>query len=364
MEMQSVDSQKGEILFRRKLVQQQVHGQSQFTDELSADEIERLLRARMAHTHRHMAALQRSGACLSPYLEIGAERGQRSLVMENDVGACGAAIDLSFDMLQSCAHYGNIFGKKKLPLRVCCDANRLPFRDGSIPFVFCYETLHHFPEPGPVLREVWRVLAPGGWFLLDEEPCRKLLHFKVYQRQKIYSREFRQRSLFLRAFDSLFSRMNCNEVEHGIIENHSIPLSTWWSALAPFADRRINLLPKVPEFLRRRLDDEFTVLNAPPSRVKHAFKVVLAWLFGGVISGVCRKPGELGRPVRLEDAFTCPNCRDAGNEASLARGESRFVCSACACAYPVLDGVVFLFTRSKLQELYPDLAARASRQAS
>ena len=43
-------------------------------------------------------------------------------VMENDLGAAGAAVDISFDMLRSGAHYAKVFKRPNVPLRVCCDA--------------------------------------------------------------------------------------------------------------------------------------------------------------------------------------------------------------------------------------------------
>lgn len=58
---------------------------------------------------------------------------------------------------------------RSCPLRLCCDANRLPLRSDAVPFVFCYEFLHHFPELTPVIRKIHRILA-GGTFFFSEEP--------------------------------------------------------------------------------------------------------------------------------------------------------------------------------------------------
>src|SRR5690349_17063800 len=86
MEHQDLKSQKGEIEFRRLLVRQQVAGDKIFQDELDAGEMTRLLEARMQDTATRIREIGRSGVTLAPYLEIGAERGQRALVLENDVG--------------------------------------------------------------------------------------------------------------------------------------------------------------------------------------------------------------------------------------------------------------------------------------
>ncbi|GAB6166684.1 class I SAM-dependent methyltransferase [Thermostilla marina] len=51
---------------------------------------------------------------------------------------------------------------------VQCDARRLPFRDGSVPAVCSNSIVHHIPEPSEVLRESWRITAPGGLFFFRD----------------------------------------------------------------------------------------------------------------------------------------------------------------------------------------------------
>jgi SAM-dependent methyltransferase len=146
---------------------QQIENKKIFKDEFDAAGIEKILKTRMEKTLDQMTLIQNKRIPLSPYIEVGAERCQRSLVMENDLGIkSGAAIDISFDMLKSCSHYQNVFNKPEPPIRICCDANKLPFSTGTIPFIFCYETLHHFPDPTPITREIFRVMLPGGFFFL------------------------------------------------------------------------------------------------------------------------------------------------------------------------------------------------------
>ncbi len=43
-----------------------------------------------------------------------------------------------------------------------CDARALPFPDSSFDVVWTYATVEHIPEPERVLREIRRVLKPGG----------------------------------------------------------------------------------------------------------------------------------------------------------------------------------------------------------
>jgi 2-polyprenyl-3-methyl-5-hydroxy-6-metoxy-1,4-benzoquinol methylase len=42
------------------------------------------------------------------------------------------------------------------------DIARLPYADGSFDLITCFEVIEHVPEPGAVLAELARVLAPGG----------------------------------------------------------------------------------------------------------------------------------------------------------------------------------------------------------
>jgi SAM-dependent methyltransferase len=47
---------------------------------------------------------------------------------------------------------------------VVFDGVSLPFEDGSFDSVYCKQVLEHVRDPGPLLAEVARVLAPGGLF--------------------------------------------------------------------------------------------------------------------------------------------------------------------------------------------------------
>jgi len=47
-------------------------------------------------------------------------------------------------------------------LRICSDARQLPFRDGSFDVILCFGVLPHFEDSEATLRELFRVLQPGG----------------------------------------------------------------------------------------------------------------------------------------------------------------------------------------------------------
>lgn len=340
---QSLESQQGEIRFRRLLVEQQVAGRPVFEDEFDAAGIRAVLERRMADTADAMTRLRGRGVPLSPYLELGAERGQRALVLENDLDARGVAVDLSLDMLRSTAHYAGVFGRPRLPLRICCDVHTLPFRTASLPFVFCYEFLHHFPAPGPVVREVHRVLAPGGWFFFDEEPFRHVLRLRIGRAPKLYSRDGQRAGLMRRAIHRFFMEHSCNEEDYGILENHEIPLEAWREALAPFPEREVDLWSL--RRLRSRLWGE-----------RNPLVHRLVSLLGGRIGGLCRKAAGPGTAVTaMREALVCPECRDRGHDATLQEADGGLCCGECAARYLVRDGVLVLLTRAKRAQLYPEL---------
>ena len=53
------------------------------------------------------------------------------------------------------------------------DAERLPFDDACFDLVFGHAVLHHIPDVEQSLREVLRVLKPGGRFVFAGEPTRR-----------------------------------------------------------------------------------------------------------------------------------------------------------------------------------------------
>lgn len=342
MSRQSPANKLGEIEFRRKLVRQQVGGERLFSDEYDSVKIESILRERMSTTKRQMAKLKEAGTCLAPYLEIGSERCQRSLVMENELGSSGIALDISFEMLDSCEHYRGLFGMDKNPARVCADAYSLPLAADSIPFVFCYETLHHFPDPAPVVEEIYRVLAPGGVFFFDEEPYKRMLHLNAYKSVRRSPVNPGRAAKVRSAVDYFLAKRVCNEEMYGIIEQHDIKVRSWTRALDVFEEAELRLV--LPGSI-----------EVDPLAGRGSLRYLLAYLLGGKISGTCRKEGVPGLsgsddPFRLT---ICPECMRTGKECSLKQEEAALVCGQCGGHFPLVNGVAFLFSRNSLEELYP-----------
>lgn len=60
-----------------------------------------------------------------------------------------------------------------------CDATAIPVADGSFDAVLCTEMLEHVPEPARVVRELARVLRPGGRLMLTA-PLGSGIHQEPY----------------------------------------------------------------------------------------------------------------------------------------------------------------------------------------
>jgi SAM-dependent methyltransferase/uncharacterized protein YbaR (Trm112 family) len=340
---------QGEIAFRAKLARQHVTGEVLLPDYYPREAHDEILRERVEATCAKMAELARAGVPLSPFLELGAERGQRSLVLANDFGATGIAADISYHQLLTLDHFSHLFQRERLPTRVCCDANHLPFRSNAFSFVFCYQFLHHFPSLLPIISEINRVLG-DGYFYFDEEPFKRRARLRLYQQeQKVYAEATLRKSKRRRLVESFVSEERSDEVEHGIIENHDITLREWSDALRVFPERDVDLVSvggaasKLGDRLRGR-----NVVNL---------------LLGGRIAGLCRKKTSSGRlpPTDIAELLGCPGCvtsvGDAVDRPPLSRRRGALVCSECGTSYPEKDGILVLLPRTELEQLYPDLAS-------
>jgi SAM-dependent methyltransferase len=77
------------------------------------------------------------------------------------------AFDLTEPMLRAARAFHGGRGARNLAY-VAGDVAALPFRQGAFGVVTCRIAPHHFAEPAAAVREVARVLAPGGTFLVQD----------------------------------------------------------------------------------------------------------------------------------------------------------------------------------------------------
>ncbi|HEX7661533.1 MAG TPA: class I SAM-dependent methyltransferase [Pseudonocardiaceae bacterium] len=104
-------------------------------------------------------------------MELGSGTGFFLLnLMQAGVAEKGSVTDLSPGMVRVALHNAEMLG---LPVdgRVA-DAERIPYDDDTFDLVVGHAVLHHIPDVPAALREVLRVLKPGGRFVFAGEPSR------------------------------------------------------------------------------------------------------------------------------------------------------------------------------------------------
>lgn len=107
------------------------------------------LRAGLAFAHRPLERV----------IDLGGGTGRASRSLER-IGVEATVFDYSGRMLAHATDAG-------IP-GVRADAASLPLCDGTVDAVVVTDALHHFPDPEGTIREVARVLAPGGVVVIRE----------------------------------------------------------------------------------------------------------------------------------------------------------------------------------------------------
>jgi SAM-dependent methyltransferase len=104
-------------------------------------------------------------------LELGSGSGFFLLnLMQGGVAKRGSVTDLSPGMVQVALRNAASLGLD-VDGRVA-DAERIPYPDDTFDLVVGHAVLHHIPDVPAALREVLRVLKPGGRFVFAGEPTR------------------------------------------------------------------------------------------------------------------------------------------------------------------------------------------------
>jgi ubiquinone/menaquinone biosynthesis C-methylase UbiE len=97
-------------------------------------------------------------------LDVGCGTGAASRSAAS-VAASVVGIDLSPEMIRQARELAS--GQANVHFEIA-DSEHLPFDEGAFTAVVCSNSFHHYPDPGRAVREMTRVLAPGGRLVLGD----------------------------------------------------------------------------------------------------------------------------------------------------------------------------------------------------
>ena len=112
----------------------------------------------------HLGLPQPGGAVL----DAGGGTGR---VAQFFLGKAAAVVvaDQTFEMLQEVRKKDGLSG-------VCALTEEMPFNDGHFCCIVMVDALHHVADQAATIRELWRLLKPGGSIIIEEPDIR---NFKV-----------------------------------------------------------------------------------------------------------------------------------------------------------------------------------------
>ena len=118
-------------------------------------------------------------------LDVATGTGRLPLAMLNHAHFQGrvVGIDLSRRMLRNAAL--KLDGHNERAALLWCPADELPFADHTFDVVTSLESLEFMPDPAAALREMIRVLRPGGLLFVSNRINTRLMPGKVWSRDDL-----------------------------------------------------------------------------------------------------------------------------------------------------------------------------------
>lgn len=141
--------------------------------EIQQDETTRLY-DRYAKAMRNRAAIHvedciRFGITDGEALEIGPGPGYMGLEwLKATEGTALTGCEISREMVRLAQRNARAYGLEARAKYILCDCARMPFAGGTFDAVFSNDSLHAWQDPAAALREIYRVLKPGGRFLIAD----------------------------------------------------------------------------------------------------------------------------------------------------------------------------------------------------
>ena len=116
---------------------------------------------RVAYLDRLRAAGVLDGPA-SPLVDVGVGGSGYTVIEAARGGRPAIGCDLSLEGLLIAREFARVEGVADLTLWVCCSAEKLPLASGSTGSALAIAVIEHVPDDQAALRELARVLEPGG----------------------------------------------------------------------------------------------------------------------------------------------------------------------------------------------------------
>jgi SAM-dependent methyltransferase len=247
-------------------------------------------------------------------LDMGSGTGRH--VLQASLRRCQVVgLDSDFDSLRLAGNYVNLidsWGVVQAGVTLMMGwGDRLPFRDGAFDRVICTEVLEHIPDDMPTIREIMRVLRPGGTiaFSVPDQLAEALLwrmswqyrntpggHVRIYGRLQLAKR---LKSAGLRLY--------------AVRWRHSMETLYWVARIGP-RDRWDSM--GWVKSLRRFLDSPRT----RDSRLFHYLEETTNYLFPKSIVFYGRKPVSVEKVQEAPVGASSSRRLDAGSPSPVAPG--------------------------------------------
>ncbi len=251
-----------------------------------------------------------------PILDLGSNTAGEAEVLAQR-GYPVVATDINELALALSKRRAQAFGRIG-PEYYAADAHRLPFADGTFGAVVAFEVLHHFEKLEVVLRELHRVLAPGG----------RLLAYEPYALNP-YRRLAELRFIVLGSIERSFTVGGLARELQGVgfaVEDrsrHVLPPSEWKKQNA--------------SALRARLKDLYFAVGRRMLPV-----------FGNIVM-TARKPGT-GTVSPVADVSARLRCPISGAELRRVGAEYVTRGGAVTHRYPIVDGIPVLVASDTVRD--------------
>ncbi len=200
------------------------------------------------------------------------------------------------------------------PLTVAANFYNIPLADGACDTVVMVRVLHHAADVPAVLRELRRVLRPGGTLILEHANKRHLkavLRYALRGGPSPFSAEPLEFAPL--NFDLHPAYVRERLAQAGFVVESERAVSTF----------RVPLLKRLfPVSLLAWLDG---VLQRPLAPLRLSPSVILR----------CRAVGDQGEPPPGRPLFRCPRCRGLDLEV----GGERLLCKSCGTPWLIADGI-------------------------